>query len=375
MNNSFFSADYRDGRVYFGGKNYPEGIFAVHLLNQFYIKDTAARIAVFCDSVCFHVLDQLQAGYLIVDDLVGAGKNTLEQIKTLPDLKPFSVIDINALKRKVTSLFTEQTGERICDYFRERGKIGQLDQNELAVRSLYSSPDSFPEEETLIAEVSDILSFFDNLSEDMINAHRKLCEFVSRIPEAERYDEKHLLPLALEIFGPAPFPVTTEYIATNKNKSSNGETVARRMYFDRYYSFIITDFFEGLHHGHYPQRCGICGKHFLMQSARKQKYCTFGIAPEQYKGKPITCRKYAAVIHRKERAEADPITDLYNRRCASIRSEKSLRIITEEFAKAAKALALDRKLRAHNDDEYAKSLYALDLARKKLYADTKKQIE
>ena len=35
MNNSFFSADYRDGRVYFGGKNYPEGIFAVHLLNQF----------------------------------------------------------------------------------------------------------------------------------------------------------------------------------------------------------------------------------------------------------------------------------------------------------------------------------------------------
>lgn len=44
---SFFSADYRDGRVHIGGKSYPAGTFAVHLLNQFYENDTAARIGVF----------------------------------------------------------------------------------------------------------------------------------------------------------------------------------------------------------------------------------------------------------------------------------------------------------------------------------------
>ena len=31
---SFFSADYRDGRVHLGGKSYPAGTFATHLLNQ-----------------------------------------------------------------------------------------------------------------------------------------------------------------------------------------------------------------------------------------------------------------------------------------------------------------------------------------------------
>ena len=44
---SFFRADYRDGRVHIGGKSYPAGTFATHLLNQFYENDTAARIGVF----------------------------------------------------------------------------------------------------------------------------------------------------------------------------------------------------------------------------------------------------------------------------------------------------------------------------------------
>ena len=56
MISSFFTADYRDGRVIFGGKHYPAGMFAVHLLNQFYINDTAARIAVFRDGLNFHIL-------------------------------------------------------------------------------------------------------------------------------------------------------------------------------------------------------------------------------------------------------------------------------------------------------------------------------
>ena len=50
MISAFFTADYRDGRVIFSGKSYPTGVFATHLLNQFYINDTAARIAVFRDA-------------------------------------------------------------------------------------------------------------------------------------------------------------------------------------------------------------------------------------------------------------------------------------------------------------------------------------
>ena len=252
-----------------------------------------------------------------------------------------------------------------------KGRVGNLDQNNLATvpMKLYFDEALHSEGERLISEITHIISFFDNISNDIIVAHKNLTAFIKCLPGAERFDEKHLLPIALEIFGSAPFPVTSEYISVQKNKSSSGETVARRMYFDRYYSFILTDFFEGLHYGHYPKRCQICGKYFLMQSARKQIYCSYGIAPEQYRGKKITCRKYAAVIHRKERAEGDPITTLYDRRCAAIRSEKSRGTITDDFAKAVKELALEHKLCAYNDDEYAKKQYKADMAREKLYND------
>ncbi|MBQ3847354.1 MAG: hypothetical protein II748_00690 [Clostridia bacterium] len=369
--NGFFTADYRDGRVYFDGKNYPAGIFATHLLNQFYVNDTAARLSVFCDNVHYNILRQLRCGYLTIWEFEKTGENLLELIKTLPDLRPFDTLDITALKEKITVLFTEETGERICEYFRMRGQLSALDQSDVASGSVKKHFDEKlnAEGEQLISEITRIISFFDNLSDDLITAHENLTEFIKRLPEAERFDEKHLLPIALETFGSAPFSVTSEYITVAKNKASPGEAVARRMYFDSYYAFILTDFFEGLHYGHYPQRCGICGKYFLMQSARKQMYCSYGIAPEEYRGKPITCRKYAAVIHRKERAEGDPITNLYDKRCAAIRSEKSRGTITDDFAKAAKALALEHKQRAHNDDNYAKKQYKADMERDKLYAD------
>ena len=368
---SFITADYRDGRVYFDGKNYAAGVFAVHLLNQYYVNDTAARIDVFCDNVHYNILRQIKRGNLVISELEKTGENLLELIKALPSLRPFDAIDMPALKERIETLFTKETGMRICEYFRMKSKISALDQNEVASAGITAYYDETleMEGERLIAEITHIISFFNDLSSDMIAAHKKLTEFVRRLPDAERYDEKHLLPLALEIFDSAPFPVTSEYISVQKNKASSGETVARRMYFDKYYSFILTDFFEGLHYGHYPQRCQICGKYFLMQSARKQIYCSYGIAPEEYRGKKITCRKYAAVIHRKERADGDPVTVLYDKRCAAIRSEKSRGTITEEFAKAAKALALEHKQRAHNDDRYAKKQYKADMERKKLYAD------
>ena len=58
---SFFSADYRDGRVHLGGKSYPAGTFATHLLNQYYTNDTAARISVYKQHG-WNVAEQLSVG-------------------------------------------------------------------------------------------------------------------------------------------------------------------------------------------------------------------------------------------------------------------------------------------------------------------------
>ena len=223
--------------------------------------------------------------------------------------------------------------------------------------------------ESNITEIKLILLFLDSLAEDLILAHGSLLKFCNRIDEVERLDEAHLLPLALEIFGDHHFMQSGRYISVKKNVKSVTETVANRLNFDSYYSFILTDFFEGLHYGHYPRKCEICGKYFLMQSARRQKYCSYGIAPKLYWGKKITCRKYAAVLNRKEKAENDPIVSLYNRRCGAIRTEVGRCTISKAFGEAAKHLAKEYKLRALTDDQYAKTQYKKDMSREALYAD------
>lgn len=377
MISSFFTADYRDGRVIFGGKHYPAGMFAVHLLNQFYINDTTARIAVFRDGLNYHILRQLQDDYLNISDFVKTGANTLQSFKSLPKLKPFDGLKAEEIRSTVETLFTEQIGQEICEYFAAKTKLSLLPQDEIAAGTAerIKRMADFSATEEKITEIQSILRFFDTLSEDLIDAHGKLIKFCERIDEAERLDEAHLLPLALKVFGEHHFTQSGKYIAVKKNAKSVNAALAKRLNFDSYYSLILTDFFEGLHYGHYPRRCEICGKYFLMQSARRQKYCSYGIAPELYRGNKISCRKYAAVLNRKEKAENDPIAAIYNRRCAAIRTECGRGTIKTEFAETAKRLAKEHKLRAQTDDRYAKEEYRKDMSREALYAETDRKMK
>ena len=374
---SFFTADYRDGRVIFGGKSYPAGVFASHLLNQFYINDTAARIAVFRDELNYHILTQLSNGYLNITEFVKTGLNTLEALKALPKLRPFDGMNIEEIRNSVTTLFTEETGQKICEHFADKAKLGLLPQNEVAAGTadrMKTATDFSVIERDITDDIS-ILRFFDTLADDLILAHGNLLKFCNRIDEAERLDEAHLLPLALEIFVDHHFTQSGRYISVQKNAKSVTGTVAKKLNFYSYYSFILTDFFEGLHYGHYPRKCEICGKYFLMQSARRQKYCPYGIAPELYRGKKITCRKYAAVLNRKEKAENDPIVSLYNRRCGAIRTEVGRCTISKAFGEAAKRLAKEHKLRALADEQYAKTQYRKDMSREALYAEVDRTLK
>ena len=151
--------------------------------------------------------------------------------------------------------------------------------------------------------------------------------------------------------------------------------IARRMTFESYYSFVLTDFFEGLHYGHYPRKCEICGQYFLMQSARRQKYCSYGTAPELYHGEKISCRRYAIIQGKAERAKDNPLKAAYEKRCAAIRSEKSRGTISTEFAAAAQAMAKRRLEQAEEDDAYAAKEYYKGLERAKLYADTGRKMK
>ena len=368
----FFSADYRDGRVRIGNKTYSAGYYCVHLLNQYYKDDTAARISVFTNRN-WQLQEQLKAGYLNIGDYTKAGEEICNIFHALLWLKPFDALDIKAERNRIKDLFTNEKAEMLASYFRRRAAVGNMDEGQVLLHLLPPEYDKafFEQSEGLLTEVHRTLQFYDRIGTDIRKAFTQLVRFVDCADEAERLDEAHLLPIALEVFGELPLPVTTEYVPYKKNAKSKSEVVARRLFFDSYYSFIITDFFESLHYGHYPRQCEICERYFLMTSARRQQYCT-GMSPYTFRGKQISCKQYAASINRKELAAADPVVDIYNRRCGAIRSEKSRGSITEDLATKAKELALEHKLHAQEDPRYANTQYLLDMEQKALYEEALK---
>lgn len=372
---SFFSADFRDGRIRIGNKTYPAGTFATHLLNQYYKDDTAARLSVY-KRYSWHLYDTISAGYLDNNDVLQSGWEIQQILKTLPKLQPFAKLDVEAERIRVSELFTEDNANFIREYFNKKSEILAMGINESALDLLPMEIDKEQQKtaDRLLDDIMTTLSFYDSISNDMREAFEGLTEFCDRLDEAERFDEPHLFPIALNIFGNEKLDVTSEYVAMRKTAKSKSMVSARRMYFDNYYSFLLTDFFEGLHYGHYPRRCPICKRYFLMTSARRQVYCN-GIVPYTLKEKSITCRKYAARFKEKEHSEGDPIVPIYKSRCSAIRVEQKRSTITAEFAAMALKVAKEFWQKAKLDDDYANGQYKADMKRENLYKETDRRIK
>ena len=371
---SFFRADFRDGRIRIDNKTYPAGTFATHLLNQYYKDDTAARVSSYVMNN-WTVQESLTKGYLNSRTLEKVGKDILHILDALPKLKPFDRLDIEGERQLISETFTEENGDFIVEYFRRKSFILAMDDGAI-VNDLPPEYDKefFTTADDLLSLIWQKLYFYDDISSQMREAFEGLTEFCDRLDEAERFDEPNLLPLALDIFGNEELDMTSEYIAIRKTAKSKSLVTARRMHFDNYYSFVLTDFFEGLHYGHYPRRCPICKRYFLMTSARRQVYCN-GTAPYTLKGNPITCRKYAARIKEKERSEGNPIYPIYKSRCSAIRVEQKRSTITAEFAAIALKVAKEYWQKAKHDDDYANGQYKADMKREKIYMETDRRIK
>ena len=370
----FFTADYRDGQVHIGGKTYPAGYFAVHLLNQYYENDTAARIGVYAVQND-HLHDTLSKGYMDKDDFLEVGERLLEIHRALPWLMPFKFLDTNGERDRLTELFTEETYDMIQQYYGRKAEVYSMTWEQCW---LDQYPKSYNAEfmnlaESLLQQIISAIEFYNKLSDDMTKAFHALKGFVSNSEDADRFDEEHLLPLALDRLGKNVFSVKTEYVGIKKSPRSKLCTVARRLYFNSYLEFLLTDFFEGLHHGHYPKRCLVCRNYFLMTTARRQIYCD-GYSGYEYNDKELTCRQYAALVGQKERAEAHPILNIYRRRCSCIRSELSKGTITCEFATVAKQIAGELKTKAIHGIDYTIQDFERDMKRDRLYALTDERL-
>ena len=129
---SFFSADFRDGRIRIGNKTYPAGTFATHLLNQYYKEDTAARMAVY-KQYSWHLYDTISVGYLDNNDVLRSGWEIQQILKTLPKLQPFTKLDVESERIRISELFTEDNANFIREYFNTKAKILAMGINESAL--------------------------------------------------------------------------------------------------------------------------------------------------------------------------------------------------------------------------------------------------
>ena len=369
----FIKVAYQDDLVFSEGKSYPAGSLLVSLLNCFREHDKS-------DSPLINLAHLSQLQYEMEHGrcesiyFENARSTIMSILSYLPASPSFAWLKLEEEQAYINDLFSEKTRLKIRIYLKHKSELSRLRSIDISELRDLRRHSTLCILEKVYQEVLKALEFYQYFDMDMRTAHDLIEKFIQRLPTIPRLDEKHILPSAVEILGEKPIHLTASYVPIYRTSRSKSATVARQMHFDNIMSFILTDFFEGLHHGHYPQRCTICGKLFLMTSARRQIYCD-GLSPHSLRGKRLSCRKYAAAIGRKERAESDPVADTYNRRCAAIRTEKSRKTIKPEFAEAAIKLAKEHKLKALQDESYAHKQYELDMTRDKLYADTRERLK
>ena len=72
---SYFTASYRDGRVYLGGKGKEAGYYAAQLMNEYDKDEFAARLAVF-RMENWNTVGQLRKGYINASTYMKAENRT-----------------------------------------------------------------------------------------------------------------------------------------------------------------------------------------------------------------------------------------------------------------------------------------------------------
>ena len=163
-----------------------------------------------------------------------------------------------------------------------------------------------------------------------------------------------------------------EHSLQNHYLEEDSDASVRHVEFTNLRAFLLTDFYEGLAHNHYPRRCPVCKRYFLMEHAYRQKYCK-GYAPlELTGGKQILCADFTLPADsgfEKEAAAANEVKRMYKSSTGTLRSYAFRKKITKEAMKAAIRLAGDRRDEAIRDHDYATGRYPEEIHFKRLLSD------
>ena len=366
-----FRASFNDQSVLIAGGTFPAGFFAADVLNL--DRDFTRELYTHCKPVG-EAYKQIEGGKFDPDILLEAAPHILKILEMIIRIKPFSMFDNSRVIKQTSANLYE-------NYYTKLNMMGTAScgllakQNEQAVK------------QTLLPELSYYANFADALC-SCINIIARFCDM--KLSALDKCDKPNIAKAWFEYYGDHNsrkqriyFPFCTgsripydktrfgsfvhsDMLFDVRESAENGFSFSRSYHFDHPVAFLSADFLEGLIAGRYPRRCNVCDRYFLMENARRQKYCN-GYFPGDEKGR--TCRAVAAKRKEKERAEAHPVKTLYRTRCNTIDHHRRAGLISEEKATKAKEIACDKMYRALRDNEYFLNEYAKEMAQDAIYAE------
>jgi hypothetical protein len=374
-----FSADFRDGKVLIGGKAFPAGYFFVNAMNEYWKEppdpkgdwEIAYRLMVMRFSG-ERVLEGLTFGILEPRDAEKLYDEILYKVQIIKTAQPFRFLNWEEELARCKRLFSEKSAEQIRTYLRERSLFHYENDHGWENHPLPTAQDAkrFRKMEALLSEYKRTIRFYAQLGHGMDSAREIGRAFVAALEAPIKRTEQNLMHLALECvdkYRPSGFTefdrvmnVKTEYVPLPKSG------VGRRLSFERFGDFLLTDLFEGIHAGHYPLRCGVCKRYFLQASAHRRKYCD-GYAPNDPKDR--SCEAFAARTLRleKELAPDHPVRQLYAKRRGTIDKHVQRGKLTAEQAQRAKRYISDLQYKALSDNSYFLNGYSENMEQDAVY--------
>ena len=379
-----FTADFREKRVIVGGKAFPAGYFFMNALNEYWKEapdgadsnpkgDWLIGSRILSTHLhMWNVRDDIAAGRLDEGAAAKLHESIQYILRVIRRARPFRYLDLETEKQQCNNLFGAKSVQRINRFLQERAKYALQNEH-------YTPPDSsaikrLEREQVHLDEYITTLDFYYKIGDDM-NAVLDFGKgFVKRLADLEKRDENHLVRLAVDCMKQVPFSrwnepfqknisPDVEYVAMPKKPKSKNYVVGKRMTFTRFLDFLVADFFEGLHAGHYPQLCENCGRYYLKTNARLQKYCTLTDPNDPLKR---TCQAVAAAKGRTDK-ERHPLKYLFDNRMKTIRTHVKREKITEEQAAVAARIARERFEKAMEDTVYANTLYKTEIGQESIY--------
>ena len=385
VNIGCFTADLRGNKIIVGNKTFPVGFYFTDSLNEYWKEAPAGvnsntngdwLIANRLSSMhlyMWNIQEDIVAGYLDEDSAAKLHDSIRYILRVIRRARPFMYLDLKTEILRCDTLFGTESVQRINRFLQERAKYA-LRINK-GSRPGTSDMRRYEDDIAHFDDYVSTLDYYYKLSDDMIAALDFGKGFVEKAATLKKRDESSLITCAMECLGKAPFSrwnpsflsnasPNMDYIAIPKKPVSKNYVVGKRMTFTRFLDFLVMDFFEGLHVGHYPQLCENCGRYYLKPNARYQKYCTKVDPNDKWKR---TCQAVAAAKGRNTK-ERHPLKYKFDNRLKTIRTHVKRGKITEEQATIAKRLAIDCYDRALMEPEYAETQYLTDIGQDALYA-------